>query len=495
MAKPSYYTTSEFLNDENIFRINARDLIYTPSNYPQEVLNLLVPAVGFPLGSFNYKKYIDSIVENILSFNVSYTIDGASQITLELFDPQYQMAEANFFQIRQELIYRGMTFEVAAVEYGPGPGGSPSVKIEARNKAVQRMKREKDSTTVPGASGYEYARNAAAIYGLAFFGEDTPDQKNVVHGKASDKDNSVWSVLQSVAGSNQFMLYEIDGLLVYASQQYLLWQFGLQSRIRKSVSKPTGSKSSTTKGVYQRYSKLFFPNAAAGLSSAEYSDRALALAQFPSNPLPSEFANSDIIIYALAVKKYTNLIRAAVRKTSLKRNTYFWLAQDGKYTAVLPLFKIDKAEAGNIEATFIPVSEATNIYKKTGLHYGKFIAKNNKSSSERASAYAALLSDQVDKIIALGKDIFTNVAAFELATYPSFRRSDNDPLEGDGSVVVLKPNGQLLRPGQTALVGPYPTRMKGGYLITEVNYSELTPDPVQVTFRTPIKPEDQEQPE
>ena len=80
-------------------------------------------------------------------------------------------------------------------------------------------------------------------------------------------------------------------------------------------------------------------------------------------------------------------------------------------------------------------------------------------------------------------------------TYPSFRRSDNDPLEGDGSALVRKPNGQLLRPGFTALVGPKPTNMRGGYLITEVSFSELTPDPVQVTYRTPIKPVDQDTPE
>ncbi len=495
MTSPNYYTTAEFLNNKDIFSISGKDLIFTPSNYPQSVIDLLVPAVGFPLGSFSYKNYIDSIVENILAFNVSYTIDGASQITIELFDPGYQMAEANFFQIRQELNYRGMKFEVATVEYGPGPGGSPSIKIEARNKAVQRMKREKDSTTVPGTSGYEYAKNAAAIYGLAFFGEDTPDQKNVVHGKASDKDNSVWSVLQSVAGSNQFMLYEMDGLLVYASQKYLLWEFGLQSRIKKSVSRKNPTAVQKISSVYQRYSKLFFPDSSLGISTAEYSDAALKLAMFPTNPTPSEFPNSDVILYSQAVSKYRSVLAAAVRRDLISKNAFFWIAQTGKYAVILPVFEIIKANGSNIDARMTSLNEALNIYKTSGLHYGKFVDKNSKTAFQRALLYAKKLNAQITDLLALGSNIYTNIPAFELATYPTFRRSDNDPLEGDGSAVVMKPNGMLLRPGQTAYVGPLPSRMKGGYLITEVSYSELTPDPVQVTFRTPIKPEDQEQPE
>ena len=53
------------------------------------------------------------------------------------------------------------------------------------------------------------------------------------------------------------------------------------------------------------------------------------------------------------------------------------------------------------------------------------------------------------------------------------------------------PQGAALRPGHTALCGPLPTYFAGGYLITEVSFSEGTPNPVNITFRTPEPPKDQ----
>ncbi|NBR35789.1 MAG: hypothetical protein EBT80_00100 [Chitinophagales bacterium] len=90
-----------------------------------------------------------------------------------------------------------------------------------------------------------------------------------------------------------------------------------------------------------------------------------------------------------------------------------------------------------------------------------------------------------------GYDINEAMKTFELITWPSFRSSENDALEADGSCSVRKPNGCLIRPGHTALVGPLPTFFRGYYLVTSVSFEEATNTPVQVSFRTPVKPESQ----
>jgi hypothetical protein len=55
----TYRTTEEFLKDTDLFAIKSDDYILTPADYPREVLDLLVPSVTFPLGT--YSKFIDLI--------------------------------------------------------------------------------------------------------------------------------------------------------------------------------------------------------------------------------------------------------------------------------------------------------------------------------------------------------------------------------------------------------------------------------------------------
>lgn len=77
---------------------------------------------------------------------------------------------------------------------------------------------------------------------------------------------------------------------------------------------------------------------------------------------------------------------------------------------------------------------------------------------------------------------------FEVLKLPSISKSDNDPLEGNGSLVVERTNGVRLRPGMTVYVGDIPY-LNGYYLIDSVNFNELSPDPVSVSFRTPERQE------
>ena len=81
---------------------------------------------------------------------------------------------------------------------------------------------------------------------------------------------------------------------------------------------------------------------------------------------------------------------------------------------------------------------------------------------------------------------------------PSVSKSDNDPFEVTGSMVVDRLNGTSLRPGMTIqlsgipMFGPYTNSSgqaisndSGLYLITSVDYDHLGTDPVKVGFRSP----------
>ena len=86
----------------------------------------------------------------------------------------------------------------------------------------------------------------------------------------------------------------------------------------------------------------------------------------------------------------------------------------------------------------------------------------------------------------------TTDVAFELEKWHNFSTDDADPLAASGSCNVLMPNGAVLRPGMTALCGPYPGYFNGGYIITSVSFSEGQPNPASVQFRTPEVPKNQQ---
>jgi hypothetical protein len=73
---------------------------------------------------------------------------------------------------------------------------------------------------------------------------------------------------------------------------------------------------------------------------------------------------------------------------------------------------------------------------------------------------------------------------FELMKMPSLSKSDNDPMEAQGQAVIARANGTAIRPGMTVYVGGIPT-MEGYYLVTAVDFDELSPDPVGISFATP----------
>jgi hypothetical protein len=74
---------------------------------------------------------------------------------------------------------------------------------------------------------------------------------------------------------------------------------------------------------------------------------------------------------------------------------------------------------------------------------------------------------------------------FQVLQRPSVTRSQNTPLDATGSIVVGRANGTQLRPGMTIELNGF-RDYDGYYLIDSVNFEDISPNPVSITF---IKPE------
>lgn len=291
--------------------------------------------------------------KHILEVNVDFQMDIGSEITIKVLDPSYMMSESNYFVVRRDVTYRGLKYEIAGVEVGPGDGYSPVVTIQARNKSIMQMKRDKLPRTVnSGGSAYEFAAAAAAKFNMNFIGQKTNPVHTSFKAGGSNLNESTWDVLDRIAKDNQYVVFEFNNILVFGSHQWLMWKFGVWSR----TFAPVNNKPAVTKNFVPL---LYIP----GLSGSE-------------------------------IAKY-----------------------------------------------YVDASSEADV--------------------------------------------------FDLEKWHTFNTDEADPLAATGSCNVLMPNGGILRPGMTALCGPYPNYFNGGYIITSVSFSEGSPNPASVQFRTPEEPKKQ----
>lgn len=360
-----------------------------------------------------------SISDSLMSINVSYSMDMCPQISIQLFDPEFRMLRNNYFNIGKNIVYKSSTpaiyenfgdtppvnpsgklqdhpsdlssldggpsvgwisqiYEVASVSVSPGAGSAPSITIEARTAAIQQMKRDKEPSSVKG-EGHTYVSQAAQKYNLTSFVQQTSKSKQINKGGTDKQADSLWTVLNNLAGAAKFSLFEANGTLFFASNQYI---FGLWG--------------------------------------------------------PEHIAN------ALVFNPETNRLDA--------KSMNFWYVSwptlpEGWYPT----------EAGE---RFRDSYESILPGTLAGSPLWRF---------------------------GRGGDVYTNVKnprALIPLSMPTFRRSDNDIYQVEGSLILDRTNGIFLRPGMTIYVDGIPT-FNDYYLITEVSYSHMSTDPVQITFKKP----------
>lgn len=166
------------------------------------------------------------IAELLTALEVSLTMDQSSEVRFTLPDPDLKYAAANTWQIRRDVFYRELMFEISSQEITGGQSYDPQISISARNKNVQLLKRDKEPEAYSRISGTQYAAQVAERYGMNFFGEETPERQTVVKASSARADESVWDVLRRAAGEQQFVMFETNNTLFFTSQEYLLGKWG-----------------------------------------------------------------------------------------------------------------------------------------------------------------------------------------------------------------------------------------------------------------------------
>lgn len=300
-----------------------------------------------------------SIADRLTSISVSYDIGATTEVSLKFVDKDFLLMESNYFVPRRVIKYRGREYEVAVIEV-ESESGIPVLNVKLRSRAVQRMKREKTAKNLQAPNGYELAKKSAATFGLSFYGQQKTDKpQTIVQAQTKDNDDSLWDVLTRTAADANFICFEMDGTLIYASERYLMGAFGA---------------------------------------------------------------------YSFGTDEDTGEAFTLIGSKSLTNSKNF-----------IPL-------------CYVPPYMMADL-------------KVQKSD----------IPDCIDR--------------FRLIENPSFRHSDNDVFEADGSCSIARPNGCLLRPGHTVLVGPFPTFFAGLYLVNSVSFNEGENTPVEVSFKSPQRTE------
>jgi hypothetical protein len=238
-----------------------------------------ISAGSIRIASISDGLYAD-IDKSITSVNVNYSMTEASQLSFNVveiaeknFSRFYQkektffsnlrFGENRYFDIGRDVIYETTTlrplylgesggptsavrqqqiFEISSVTIAPGSGDSPTWNVNCFTKAIQQMKRDRNPSAVKG-TGSEFVRRAAEKYGLKFWGERTNKKVNITKASGDRQADSLWDVIKRLAGEAKFTVFEVDGYLVFASEDYIMYKWGIDS------GEPIKRKNKVTKKV------------------------------------------------------------------------------------------------------------------------------------------------------------------------------------------------------------------------------------------------------
>lgn len=174
-------------------------------------------------------------VKNVTEMRYSWTIDQESQFSFSAVDPNFAMLEANYFQPRRNVAVENNAFTIATVRVSQGQGQSPLVSVEARRIGIQAMRLDKNPAAVSAATATEYVKIQAERVGLKFQGENTSVVPNLTAVSESVADESVWDVVTGLAGEAQFVVFENDETLYFASERWLLGKYGLPQQYENGI--------------------------------------------------------------------------------------------------------------------------------------------------------------------------------------------------------------------------------------------------------------------
>lgn len=167
------------------------------------------------------------ITEAIRNLKVSLSATMVSQLTFDVYDPNFEMLKNNYFQIRRPMSYKGYKYEITAVNITRAPAMYDKVAVAARSLPIQKMARDKGAKTWSGAEGKgisaaEVALQEAKKYGMKTFIQQTPLRDSITRMQSEQTDESTWDVLRRLAADEEYMIFESYNILYFTSEEYLL---------------------------------------------------------------------------------------------------------------------------------------------------------------------------------------------------------------------------------------------------------------------------------
>ena len=217
--------------------------------------------VSFGSVSANIRERIN---DSIISADVDYSMDAVTELTLKIIDRDFDQyrnaagtgkpknnlgfAAANYFSIARDVTYVTKTLrsaelskdgkvkvslltilmEIAEVSCSQENGVSTIWTVKCRTKACQQMKRDKTPGSISG-NGTVYVAAVAKKFGLKFVGEPTTKNKTISKASGEKEADSVWDVIQKLAGDANFKCFEMDGTLYFASMKWLMYKWGSEA--------------------------------------------------------------------------------------------------------------------------------------------------------------------------------------------------------------------------------------------------------------------------
>jgi hypothetical protein len=214
---------------------------------------------------------VRKIAQSVTSITVSYTVDGASQITVELVDEDLAMWNNNYFAVSNVVLFNDGTvterYMIASHEISNGEGRYFKIKLELRTEAIQKMKLDKKPQAFRSTTGYEFAKKVAKKFGLEFLGQEPKGVKTTTIKVKTDKNQeSVYDVLVRSAKDIQYLCFVMYAIpegktvavptLFYGSPNWLIGRWGIEKTPAYTFTTADGKKE--VRPLY--YIPLKYPN-------------------------------------------------------------------------------------------------------------------------------------------------------------------------------------------------------------------------------------------
>ena len=183
------------------------------------------------------------IAQSVTNITVSYTVDGASQVTVDLVDEKLGMWDNGYFAVGNIVEFFDGTLKekymIASHEVSNGEGEYFKIKLELRTEAIQRMKMDKKPQALKSTTAYEFAQKVAKEFGLGFMGQQpTGIKTTTIKVKTEKNKESVYDVLVRSAKDLQYLCFVMYAIpeggstavptLYYGSPNWLLGRWGIE---------------------------------------------------------------------------------------------------------------------------------------------------------------------------------------------------------------------------------------------------------------------------